>query len=142
MRTAQLPPPDRGAMTAMDQQPALLLVDDDEAFREAMAATLRKAGYGVVAVADYRDALKTLDSDATVDLMVTDVRMPNRVNGFALARMASLRRPRIKLVYVTAFEVPEAEALGPVLRKPIADDLLLATIAAALASNDPGDKAG
>jgi len=125
----------------MAQQRTLLLVDDDDVFREATAATLRAAGYAVIVAPDYRDALMSLESSATVDLMITDVTMPNRVNGFALARMASLRRPGLKLVYISGFDVPTAEALGPVLRKPVADELLLVTVAEALASNDPGDKA-
>ena len=45
----------------------------------------------VVAAADYRDALTTLESDTRVDLLLTDVVMPDRIHGFALARMALMR---------------------------------------------------
>jgi CheY-like chemotaxis protein len=58
--------------------------------------------------------------------MLADIVMPDRVNGIALSRMARLRRRDIKVVYMTGYNIPgiDREALGPILRKPI-DDLVL-----------------
>jgi YesN/AraC family two-component response regulator len=68
--------------------------------------------------------LELLEGDQPIDLMLTDIVMPDRVNGLALARMARLRRPDIKLLYVTGYDIPglATEALGPMLRKPFGDD--------------------
>jgi CheY-like chemotaxis protein len=109
----------------------ILVVDDDEIFRDATARTLRSAGYDVRAVPDYRLALQLLESGEPVDLIVLDVIMPDRVNGFALARMARLRRPDLKVLYISGYEIPgaEAEALGPIIRKPFDHDLFLDQIA-------------
>jgi CheY-like chemotaxis protein len=113
----------------------VLLVDDDQVLAEALAQVLRGAGYQVQLAPDYRLALEVLESAAPVDLLVCDIVMPDRVNGLALGRMARLRRPELKIIYITGHDIPgiEDEALGPVLRKPIDDDLLIAEIERVLA---------
>jgi CheY-like chemotaxis protein len=112
----------------------ILLVDDDEGFRYAAAKALRNCGFEVIAAADYRDALTTLESDKRVDLLLTDVIMPDRIHGFALARMARMRRSKLKVLYLSAYDIPTSEATGKVLRKPISDAELLAEVRLALAS--------
>src|SRR5690242_7407026 len=99
----------------------ILLVDDEESFRYAASRALEDAGYNVVAAEDYRDALVRLEGRAPIDLLVSDIVMPDRVHGFALARMARMRRRDLKVLYVTAYDIPSDEALGKVLRKPLAD---------------------
>jgi CheY-like chemotaxis protein len=112
----------------------VLLVDDDEGFRYAAAKTLRGAGFDVVDVPDYRGALETLESNRSVDVLVTDILMPDRIHGFALARMARMRRPELKVLYLTAYDLPTDEAIGKVLRKPVTDTTLADEIRRALAS--------
>jgi CheY-like chemotaxis protein len=110
----------------------ILVVDDEEAFRYSTTKALKDAGYDVSAVPDHRGALAELSSDRPIDLMVTDVVMPNSVNGFALARMARMKRPDLKVVYVTAYDVPTTEAEGAVLRKPVSQEDMVAEIKRAL----------
>ena len=78
----------------------ILVVEDDEVTRSAMARTLAAVGYDVAQANDYRDALAILEGNGTIDLLLTDLVLP-AVNGFALARMAHLRRGNLKVVYVT-----------------------------------------
>jgi CheY-like chemotaxis protein len=114
----------------------ILLVEDDEVFRDATAAVLRSAGYGVQAAPDYRVALEILEGDERIDLLLTDVVMPDRVNGLALSRMARMRRLDLRVIYMSGYDIPgfEDEALGTLLRKPISDELLLAEIAQTLSA--------
>jgi CheY-like chemotaxis protein len=114
----------------------ILVVEDDVACREALGKVLQCEGYGVYLTADFREALEILDSDQQVDLMLTDIVMPDRVNGIALSRMARLRRPNLKIVYITGYSIPGAdrEALGPILRKPIDDKVLINEVANVLAA--------
>ncbi len=111
----------------------ILFVEDDAAFHYAAAKALREAGFEVVAAPDYLTALAALDSNQGIDILLTDVVMPKGVNGFALARMARLRRRRLKIIYVTAYDVPIQEAEGTVLRKPIEPEALVAHVKAILA---------
>lgn len=113
--------------------PSILIVDDDEAFRYAASKALQNAGYLVSSASDFRKALDLLDSDAPLDLLITDIVMPERIHGFALARMARMRRVGLKVLYLTAFDVPTSEAAGKVLRKPVTDEQLIEEVRLALA---------
>jgi len=112
----------------------ILLVDDDESFRYAAEKTLSEAGFTVTGASDYRKALDVLNGSAPIDLLLTDVVMPNRVNGFALARMAAMRRSDLRVLYMTAYDVPTNEAMGKILRKPIAGEQLIAEVNQAIAA--------
>jgi CheY-like chemotaxis protein len=111
----------------------ILLVDDDEGFRYATTKALEEAGFAVSSAPDYRQALEILEGDLPVDLLVTDVYMPERIHGFALARMAKMRRLGLKVLYVSAFDVPSVEEFGKVLRKPISNEHLIDEVRLALA---------
>lgn len=112
-------------------------MDDDAAFGAAVARLLHTAGLEVCAAPDYRLALAELESARRIDLMITDIVMPERVNGIALSRMARMRRPDLKVIYLTAYDIPgaEDEALGPILSKPIDDNRLVAEVRRALAAD-------
>lgn len=113
----------------------ILVVDDDALYREALGQVLQREGYTVSLTADFRGALEVLETDQPVDLMVVDIVMPDRVNGVALSRMARLRRKDLKVIYVTGYNIPgiDREALGPILRKPIDDAVLVEEVAKLLA---------
>jgi CheY-like chemotaxis protein len=72
----------------------ILLVDDDLVFGEAIASALRVAGFEVSLAPDYRLALEDLESTRPIDLLVTDIVVPERVNGVALSHMARMRPSR------------------------------------------------
>jgi CheY-like chemotaxis protein len=114
----------------------ILLVDDDLAFGDTIARVLRAAGFEVFPAPDYRLALEELESTRHIDLLITDIVMPDRVNGVALSRMARMRRPDLKVIYLTAYEIPglEDETIGPILRKPIDDTCLVEEVRRALAT--------
>ena len=114
----------------------ILVVDDDPAFGDSTARVLRVAGFEVYLALDHRLALEDLESTRPIDLLITDIVMPDRVNGVALSRMARMRRPELKVIYLTAYDIPgvEDEAAGPVLRKPIDDEQLLAEVRRVLAA--------
>jgi CheY-like chemotaxis protein len=97
---------------------------------------LSREGYGVTFATGFQGALEILEADQPLDLLLVDIVMPEGVNGIALSRMARLRRRDLKVMYLTGYSIPgvEREALGPILRKPVDDELLLAEIATLLAS--------
>jgi CheY-like chemotaxis protein len=117
----------------MTRSGSILLVDDDEGFRYAATKILEKAGFDVTGAPDYREALEVLEGDAPVDLLVTDVYMPKGIHGFALARMARMRRFELKVLYLSGFDVPEVEDVGKVLRKPVSDEQFLNEVELAMA---------
>src|SRR5271157_649196 len=114
----------------------ILVVDDDPAFGDATARALRAAGFEVFLAPDHRLALEDIESTRPIDLLITDIVMPDRVNGLALSRMARMRRPELKVIYLTAYDIPgvEDEAAGPVLRKPIDEEQLITEVRRSLAT--------
>jgi CheY-like chemotaxis protein len=114
----------------------VLLVEDDPALGGALCEVLRRGGYATLLATGFNTALEILEAERPIDLMLVDIVMPDGVNGLALARMARLRRRDLKVIYITGYSIPgiEREALGPVLRKPIDDQLLLEEVARTLAA--------
>jgi signal transduction histidine kinase/ActR/RegA family two-component response regulator len=81
---------------------SVLLVEDAAQVREFAAEALDHLGY-VVHQADGADAaIAILNSDARVDLLLTDVVMPG-LNGRRLAEEAVTRRPGLKVLYMTGY---------------------------------------
>ena len=114
----------------------ILVVEDDRTFGEAVCQVLRGAGYAADLATDFRAALQILEAEQPLDLMLVDIVMPDSVNGIALSRMARLRRRDLKVIYLTGYNIPgaESEALGPILRKPFDNEILLQEVQRAIAS--------
>jgi CheY-like chemotaxis protein len=79
----------------------ILLVDDDESVRRLVRQVLVKDGFRVLEAADGAQALQVAAGyDHSLDLLLTDVMMPN-VNGLVLAERLSLERPGIRVLYMS-----------------------------------------
>ncbi|MHB8078539.1 MAG: sigma-54-dependent transcriptional regulator [Candidatus Krumholzibacteriia bacterium] len=79
----------------------LLIVDDEANQRESLGGFLVKQGYDVVLAADGETALRILRDDI-VDVMITDVRMPD-MDGVELLARAKGVNPLVEVIVVTAF---------------------------------------
>ena len=128
-----------------ERAPTILVVDDDADFRYTTESLLRSAGFAVIGAEGYAPALQLLDGADDVDLLITDIQMPG-IHGLALGRMALMRRPKLKLIYLTGFNFGAAirEASGPILSKPVTKEALLAEIARQLGADEslPQARAG
>jgi CheY-like chemotaxis protein len=114
----------------------ILVVEDDRTFGEALCQVLDHEGYDATLATDFQTALGILEAEQPLDLMLVDIVMPDGVNGIALSRMARLRRRDLKVVYITGYDIPgvDREALGPILQKPVDNQLLIEEIARVLSA--------
>jgi CheY-like chemotaxis protein len=68
-----------------------------------MIEVLEEAGYVAVEASDGPSGLKILQSDARIDLLVTDVGLPGGMNGRQVADAARATRADLKVLFVTGF---------------------------------------
>ncbi len=114
----------------------VLVVDDEEMIRENIGKFLERKGFEVLKAEDGLDAIKTLDG-TKIDLVVSDVRMPNCDGIELLQNIQSQRNGRPPLIFVTGYSsVSEEESIKmgalAVFSKPINRKELLAKINSAL----------
>lgn len=81
----------------------ILLVEDEDDVRQFTTEILRELGYHVTAAADGPSALQALDRMKQVDLLFTDVGLPQGMNGRNLASEVIRRRPGLKVLYTTGY---------------------------------------
>jgi two-component system chemotaxis response regulator CheY len=112
----------------------LMIVDDDDDLRDALADVMTAEGYEVAAFADARAALAALEQGVTPFLIMLDLMMPG-MSGWEF-RAAQLENPTLALIPVVVVTAAghlndAAHALSSVevLHKPFALEILLPVVA-------------
>jgi CheY-like chemotaxis protein len=78
----------------------VLVVDDEEAIREVISEFLNPLGFRVLLARESSEAYQYLQSDERIDVLITDVSLPD-VDGVALSGVARDLRPNIGVVFIT-----------------------------------------
>ena len=78
----------------------ILVVEDEQRVRHFSVDALRELGYIVISAANGSDALKALSDQPSIDMLFTDIVMPE-MNGRKLADRAMEMRPEIKVLFTT-----------------------------------------
>jgi len=114
----------------------VLVVDDEITVRVLVIEILEELGYSAIEAADGPHGLRILQSDARIDLLVTDVGLPG-LNGRQLADAARESRPGLRVLFMTGYAhnaaVGTGSALEPgmeIISKPFALDTLAKKIRA------------
>jgi PAS domain S-box-containing protein len=81
----------------------VLVVEDDAAVRGMAVNVLEKLGYDVRQAADGKSAFEILRAETHVDLLFTDMVMPNGMNGHELIRAARNLRPDLKVLLTSGY---------------------------------------
>ncbi|HEY0412253.1 MAG TPA: ATP-binding protein [Allosphingosinicella sp.] len=114
----------------------VLVVEDDPRVSRSTVGALEELGYRPIACSSGRDALDILAREQGIELLITDVMMPE-MTGTELVRKASALYPWIAMLFVTGYvgEAGEAEDLAgyDMLRKPFTISSLAEAARAALA---------
>jgi two-component system, response regulator PdtaR len=82
--------------------PRILVVEDEVLVRLMIADELRARGFAVVETANADEALQVLRSSIHVDLVLTDLQMPGRMDGLGLAQVLNENRPYLKVILASA----------------------------------------
>jgi two-component system response regulator PilR (NtrC family) len=91
--------------TVPESRPRVLVVDDEPSMRQMLLYVLRREGYEVTLATSGREAVALLEQEP-VDLLISDIRMPD-MNGVEVLRAARQLDPEVAGVMITAFASTE-----------------------------------
>jgi len=129
----------------MKKPEKILLVEDDLELLKALREHLKGSGLKIKFAATSAEALKIASSAGELDLLLTDVLLPD-LNGIELAKKLLARQPGLKVAFMSGYlrpsladpEVPEA-APTPFLQKPFSGKTLTVFIRKCLQGEAPED---
>jgi CheY-like chemotaxis protein len=103
----------------------VLVVDDDAQVLAPVAEMLRGLGHDPVEAASGAEALRLLETDSSIELVLSDHAMPE-MTGSEFAEIIRRRRPDLRIVLMTGYaeELPESGAVRAVIRKPFTAETL------------------
>lgn len=127
-------------------QPVILVVEDEEMLLEFVHEVLAALGYVVLSATNGREALRIWDSvNGRVDLLFTDIVMPDSISGWQLARQLTEKKPELKVIYTSGYSAelisPEFEkrAHHQFLAKPFLTESLARVVASVLSSSETSE---
>jgi two-component system cell cycle sensor histidine kinase/response regulator CckA len=147
--TVEAPAPEavRAAPRDVTGQDTILLAEDEDAVRNFAARALRMRGYTVIEAPDGEAALEIVrDHQGTIDLLVSDVKMPN-MEGPELARAALGLRPDLRVILMSGYAEDAFDRSGEkaedwhFLPKPFGLKQLVAKVKDVLSGASPSDTA-
>jgi CheY-like chemotaxis protein len=108
----------------------ILVVEDDEPIRLCTSEFLRECGYVVIEAGDVAEAKDKL-LNGHVDLVFSDINMPNRETGFALEKWIRHYDPGVGVILTSGYPQASGDTRGlrePILSKPYSYTALLRRI--------------
>jgi PAS domain S-box-containing protein len=116
----------------------ILIVDDEPTVRILITEVLEGLGYAAIEAADATSALKVLQSNVRIDLLITDVGLPGSLTGVQMAELARIDRPDLKVLFITgyplkaAMDISRPDTSMQMLTKPFTLETLASRIEAIL----------
>lgn len=80
----------------------VLVVEDEATVRTLVTETIEELGYTAIEAVDGPSGLRILESDARIDLLITDIGLPG-LNGRQLAEAARIARPELRVLFMTGY---------------------------------------
>lgn len=114
----------------------VLVVEDEPQLREIVSRMLESQRYRVHRSENAPDALRLLETDAPIDLLLTDVVMPG-ISGSQLTEQAKALRPQLRILYMSGYpqdlwEPGGIDAGAPMIEKPFNAEQLLRKVSEAV----------
>ena len=82
---------------------SVLIVDDEEPVRKFVDRVLREAGYKTALASDGPDAIEVAKRMESLDILVTDVMMPQMTGDELARRLRQTEQRGLKVLYLTGF---------------------------------------
>jgi hypothetical protein len=121
----------------------ILVVEDEPAMREVTRRILSRSGYQVITAANGREAIQAATShDGGIDVLVTDIVMPQMLGQEAAERIRALR-PGVKVLFMSGYTRGLLDSKGiaagdvNLIEKPFTEESLLTRLRQVMANEDP-----
>jgi DNA-binding NtrC family response regulator len=101
---------------------SILIVEDEASIRRLLVTLLSTQGYRIESVANTGLALRILEDDPGIDLVLTDLGMPG-IPGTVMAEYLAHARPEIKVVCMSGDPQPHESRLRRLLDRRLVDFL-------------------
>ncbi len=116
----------------------VLVVDDEDSVRRLVSAVLRRHGFSIIEAANGREALTALAERYDVDLVISDVLMPE-LGGRELAKQLQRDRPEMPVLFISGYTNQELaneggslDADATFLAKPFSSQQLMGAVSTLL----------
>jgi CheY-like chemotaxis protein len=109
----------------------VLVVDDQDVVRDVIRLALEDVGYTVLDAASPLEAIALARADGRIDLLVTDVVMPE-MDAFELAERITSVVPEVRVLYTSGYT--DAAAEGAFIQKPFTPAELVEKVGSVLAA--------
>ncbi len=126
------------APTAPPSTRTVLVVDDEDSVRRLVSAVLRRHGFRIIEAANGREALTALAERYDVDLVISDVLMPE-LGGRELAKQLQRERPEMPVLFISGYTNQELaneggslDADAMFLAKPFSSQQLMGAVSTLL----------
>lgn len=111
----------------------VMLVDDEAPFIETLSKRLTKRGLAVSTAPSGLDALKTLEKDTSIDVVILDVKMPG-IDGIETLQAIKKLRPLVEVIMLTGHATVDSAIEGmklgamDYLMKPCDTEVLMSKV--------------
>lgn len=115
-------------------QSTVLLVEDEPLIRLFVADLLEESGFKVVEAANATEAWVLLEAGLEVNVLLTDVDMPNGCDGFELAHKVHEFQPEVEILIMSGRRWPSAGDLpqgAAFLAKPCPNETIVSYVRSA-----------
>lgn len=102
-----------GFLSALQRQPSVTIVDDDDLFRITLGDVLRERGFAIASIEDPHAVADQLEGDGEV--LVLDMKL-NGFNGLDVLRQVRDRHPHLPVILVTGYGREMASAIEQALK--------------------------
>ena len=137
------PAPAPTSASACGTGETVLVVEDEPAMREVTRRILSRSGYQVITAANGREAIQVATShDGGIDVLVSDIVMPQMLGQEAAERIRALR-PGVKVLFMSGYTRGLLDSKGiaagdvNLIEKPFTEESLLTRLRQVIAGEDP-----
>ncbi len=119
----------------------ILVVEDEPLIRLGMVSLVEESGFTAIEAANADSAIRVLEQQPDIRVVITDVDMPGSMDGIKLAHFVRKRWPPIQLIVISGqvgadkAELPQGTRF---FTKPWREELLLSAVRELSAGGTPG----